>query len=131
MNTNSGELLQAIIKAMSSSVEPLSLIPPPILMVGAKTKKGLSARNITANTLERLSAEGIPVASVHGKDNLLSKMIEILSEEIISELITNGKIQISIDPGGVSVNTLGGNIGGPVSSQGMNTNIITGEGVIS
>jgi len=131
MSSNTSDLLQEIIKALATSVQPTQLIPSQLVSIGSKTKSGLSARNITAATLQRLSGEGIPIGPVYGKDNLLARTIEIFAEEIINEIISNGKIQISIDPGSLMVSTIGSNVGGPVASQGMNTNTVTGEGVIT
>tara|TARA_B100000927_G_C16475536_1_gene473242 strand:+ start:7277 stop:7714 length:438 start_codon:yes stop_codon:yes gene_type:complete len=106
--------------------EPLPQIPPPLLMVGAKLKPGLSARNLAAKTISKLEQQGIPMTDdiFGGEQNKFSLFVLTMSQQMINEIQTNMKIDAVIPPGSIQITAVGGNAGGPIVVQGAN-NIIT------
>jgi hypothetical protein len=124
-------VLETLKAAFSIPRTPLSDLPPQLLLVGAKLRPGLSPRNIASRIISRQSEAGAPVGDIFSENsNVMESMMVITIEEIISALQLDAKIEVVIPPG-VQVTTTGaGNLGGPVVSQGMTTNIGSGSGVI-
>jgi len=124
-------VLKTLNAAFSVPRKPVESLPPQLLLIGAKLRPGLSARNIASNVIARQSETGAPAGDVFSENtNMMESMIVVVVEEIISALQLDAKIEVIIPPG-VQVTTTGlGNMGGPVISQGMTTNIGIGEGVI-
>lgn len=110
---------------------PIDSLPPQLLLIGSKLRPGLSARNIASRVIARQSESGAPVGDIFSENsNIMESMIVIITQEIINALQVDAKIEIVIPPG-VQVTTSGvGNLGGPVISQGITTNIAYGEGII-
>ena len=117
--------------AFSTPRTPIERLPPQLILVGARLRPGLSARNIASRVISRQSEAGAPVGDIFSQNsNIMESMTVIMIEEIISALQVDAKIEVVIPPG-VQVTTTGlGNMGGPVISQGATTNIGFGEGVI-
>jgi len=126
--TNVINMLKA---AFSTPRTPLESLPPQLILVGARLRPGLSARNIASRVIARQSEAGAPVGDVFSQNsNIMESMTVILIEEIISAMQLDAKIEVVVPPG-VQVTTTGlGNMGGPVISQGATTNVGVGEGVI-
>ena len=106
--------------------EPLPQIPPPLLMVGAAIKPGMSARNLAAKTISKLEQQGIPMTDdiFGGEQNKFALFVLTMSQQMIDEIQTNMKIDAVIPPGTIQVTAVGGNAGGPIVVSGAN-NIIT------
>lgn len=111
--------------------KPVTQLPPPLLMVGAKLRPGLSARQIASRIISRQSEAGAPQGDIFSEDNNISEAMETIRvQEIVMALLTEAKVEITIAPG-IRVNTIGvGNYGAPVLSQGATTAIASGDGVI-
>ena len=124
-------VLKTLKAAFSVPRTPVESLPPQLILIGAKLKPGLSARNIASRVIARQSETGAPVGDVFSENsNMMESMIVVVVEEIVSALQLDAKIEIVIPPG-VQVTTTGlGNMGGPVISQGATTNIAVGEGII-
>lgn len=122
-------ILSAAFKLQSTPVTPL---PPPLIMVGAKLRPGLSARNIASRIISRQSEAGAPTGDIFSEDNNISEAMETIRiQEIINAIHTEAKVEMVIEPGSIRTTTLGiGNLGAPVSSTGMNTNIVSGDGIV-
>jgi hypothetical protein len=122
------ESLKAAINATRKPIEPL---PPQLLVVGANLRPGLSPRKITSNVISRQSEAGAPSGDIFSENsNVMESMTSIMVEEIVNALVLDAKIEIAVPPG-VQVTTTGvGNLGGPIISQGVTTNIASGNGVI-
>lgn len=105
-------------------------IPPPLLLLGASSRSGLSAKNIASRIISRQSESGAPVGALaDGSKNISEAMEVIRVEEIVNALITEAKIEIVIPPG-VPITGVGGNVGGPVVIQGATTSYGSGNGII-
>ena len=128
---SASDLLKLIISAMLKPTIPLMPIPSALLLMGAKMRPGLSARKIAARTLQKYSEAGIPVGPLFGEENLLAKAVEADAEEMIKSITTEGKVQTALAPGSIQVSTVGANVGGPVIAQGMSTNLVSVDGVMS
>ena len=113
--------------------EPPTPIPPPLLLVGAKLRPGMSARNLTQNLIERIERKGIPMNSdvFGGDDNLFAVAINMLAEEMLDEIRLNSKVDVVIPPGTIQITAVGGNAGGPIVVQGANTTITSGDGIVT
>lgn len=110
---------------------PINSLPPQLLVVGANLRPGLSPRNIASRVIARQTEAGAPAGDIFSENsNIMESMIVVMVEEIVNALMTEAKIEIAIPPG-VQVTTTGvGNLGGPVVSQGVTSNIASGSGVI-
>jgi len=122
-------ILSTVFKLQST---PVTSIPPPLLMVGAKLRPGLSARNIASRIISRQSEAGAPYGDIFSEDGNISEAMETIRiQEIINAILTESKVEITLPPGAVQTTSLGvGNYGAPVTSTGMNINIVSGDGII-
>lgn len=124
-------VLDVILAAFSIPEEPIEPLPPPLIMVGARLRPGLSARTIAARIITRQSEAGLVAGDVFADGDNTSEYMEIIRiEEIIDALLNDSVVNVVIDPG-VAVMTTGvGNLGAPVVSFGMTTTMGIGNGII-
>jgi hypothetical protein len=124
-------VIESLKAAFNIPRAPLTKLPPQLLVVGANLRPGLSARNIASRVIARQTEAGAPAGDIFSENNnIMESMMVVMAEEIISALQLEAKIEIVIAPG-VQVTTTGvGNLGGPIISQGVTTNIASGGGVI-
>jgi hypothetical protein len=120
-------LISAAFQAPEPPIEPL---PPPLIMVGAKLRPGLSPQAIAADIISKQSNSGRVVGNVFADGPNVEETMELIRvQEIINAILTKAKIEVVIPPG-VSVTAVGGNAGGPVVCQGVTTSMGIGDGVI-
>jgi hypothetical protein len=131
LNSISG-VLNLILTAFSIPEEPAQTLPPPLILLGAKMRPGLSANKIASRIISRQSEAGLPVGDVFADGPNTSEAMEaIRAEEIVNAILTEAKVTVAIQPG-IQVSTVGvGNLGAPVVSQGATTNVVNSEGIIS
>ena len=123
-------VLNLILTAFSMPDEPISPLPPPLILAGANLRPGLSAKSIAARIISRQSESGRQVGDIFADGPNVEETMELIRiEEIINALLTESVVNVAIMPG-ISVTTVGGNAGGPVVSQGITTTIGTGSGII-
>lgn len=124
-------ILNIILSAFNIPKQPVTPLPPPLLLVGAKLRPGITASEIASRIISRQSEGGLVVGDVFGDGPNTAEAMELIRvEEIINAILTEAKIEVVIPPG-VAVSTVGvGNLGVPVISQGATTNIAVGSGVI-
>lgn len=124
-------IIKIILAAFSIPKQPITPLPPPLLLVGANIRPGVTSSSVASRIISRQSEAGLPVGDVFADgQNTAEKMELIRIEEIINALMTEAKIEVVI-PAGIPVTTVGvGNLGVPVISQGVTTSIATGSGVI-
>lgn len=122
-------ILAAAFKLQTSPVTP---IPPPLLLVGAKLRPGLSARNIASRVISRQSEAGAPAGDIFSEDNNIAEAMEtIRAQEYINAILTESKVEIVLAPGAIQTISIGvGNLGAPITSNGTNINIVSGDGII-
>lgn len=121
------DLIGALLKTGLSSAP---IVPPPLILIGGAQRPGLNSRMITTRIISRKPEAGAPVGALaSGGESVDEKMERIRIEEIVSALISEAKITVVI-PAGTPVTTIGGNVGGPIVSQGVTTNYTQGYGIL-
>lgn len=133
-NVNLGSIssiINIILSAFTIPKKPVTPLPPPLLMVGANLRSGVTASSIAARIISRQSQAGLVVGDAFADGPNTAEAMELIRiEEIINSILTEAKIEVVIPPG-VPVTTVGiGNLGAPVLSQGATTGIGVGVGVI-
>lgn len=124
-------ILNLILSAFKIPKQPVTPLPPPLILVGANLRPGITASSIAARIISRQSEAGLVTGDVFADGPNTAEAMEVIRiEEIINSILTEAKIEVVIPPG-VSVTTLGiGNLGAPVLSQGATTTLAVGSGVI-
>jgi urease gamma subunit len=124
-------ILNTILSAFSVPEQPVTPLPPPLIMFGAKLRPGLSAQSIAAEIISKQSEAGRVVGDVFADGPNVEEAMEVIRvQEIVKALLNEAKIEVVIPPG-VQVLTVGpGNLGAPVISQGATTSMGIGDGVI-
>lgn len=124
-------VLNTLLTAFSAPEEPISALPPQLILTGAKLRPGLSSQAIAARIISRQSESGRQVGNVFADGENVEEAMELIRvEEIINALQTEAVVNVVIQPG-IQVTTVGvGNLGAPVVSQGATTNIGIGDGII-
>ena len=124
-------VLDTILAGFTVPEEPITPLPPPLIMIGGKLRPGISTLSIVSNVVSRQSEAGLPVGDVFADaGNSNEMMVKIIVQEVIDALLNECVINVVIDPG-VSVVTTGvGNLGAPVVSMGYTTTWGTGNGIL-
>jgi hypothetical protein len=124
-------VLNIILSAFSIPDEPVAPLPPPLIMIGAKLRPGVSASAVASRIISRQSEAGRQVGDVFADGPNNEEAMELIRiEEIINAVLTEAKVDVVIPPG-ISVTTIGvGNLGAPVVSQGATTTMGIGDGII-
>jgi hypothetical protein len=127
------KVLKIILGAFDLPKKPAPIIPPFLLLVGAKLKPGLSGRELAANTISKLESEaGIPMGDIFADGpNAIASAVLVNSKETMSHIRENGSVQSVFGPGSVQVAVAGANAGGPLFATGSNTNPVSTFGNIS
>lgn len=130
VSTISG-VLNVISTAFSLPQEPVTPLPPPLIIVGANLRTGLSAQAIASRIIARQSESGRQVGDVFADGPNNEELMEVIRvEEIINALLTESVVNVALPPG-IAVSTIGiGNLGAPVVSQGVTTSIGVANGII-
>lgn len=130
ISTISG-VLNLILTAFSVPDVPLTPLPPPLIMTGAKLRPGLSAQSIAARIISRQSESGRQVGDIFADGPNTEETMELIRiEEIINAIQTEAKVEIVVPPG-VAIRTVGiGNLGIPVISEGATTGMGIADGVV-
>ncbi len=130
LRTMSG-VLNTILTAFSIPQEPVTPLPPPLILLGGNLRPGMSSSSISARVISRTSESGKPVGDVFADGPNVDEAMEVIrTEEFINSLLTEAVVNVVIPPG-VSVTTVGiGNMGAPVLSQGVTTNMAVGNGIV-
>ena len=120
-------IILALFKRPDTPFEPL---PPPLIMVGATLRPGMSSKAVASRIISRQSEAGLPVGDVFADGNNTSEaMLAIQVDEVINTLLNESVVNVVIPPG-VSVTAVGANLGGPIVVQGLTTNMGIGNGII-
>lgn len=123
-------VLNTLSSAFKIPSQPVTPLPPPLLLSGANLRSGISAKDTAAKVISRQSEAGAPVGDIYNStENISEAMERIRVEEIVNTLLTQAKVEVVI-PAGVPVTATGANAGGPVVVQGATTNLAQGQGVL-
>jgi len=124
-------VLNLISTAFSIPSQPVSALPPPLIILGGKLRPGLSSSGIASRVISRQSEAGRQVGDVFADGPNVEEAMEVIrTEEVINAILTEAVVNVVIPPG-ISVSTVGaGNFGAPVLSQGATTTMGVGDGII-
>ena len=124
-------VLNMVLSAFSIPQTPVEPLPPPLIMVGAKLRPGLSAQSIASEIISKQSNSGRVVGDVFADGPNVEEAMEMIRvQAVIDAILNEAKVDVVIPPG-VSVSTVGvGNLGAPVVSQGATTAMGIGDGII-
>ena len=124
-------VIQTIRAAFTMPQEPVTPLPPPLIMIGGSLRTGMSAKQIASRVITRQSEAGAPVGDIWGDgENPMEGLITIMCEEMVSSIQTEAKVDVVVPPG-ISLTGVGaGNYGAPVIIQGYTTNYKEANGII-
>ena len=124
-------ILNLILDLFKVPEPPIEPLPPPLIMVGAKLRPGISAQNIAAEIISKQSEAGRVVGNVFADGPNVEEAMELIRvTEIVNSILNEARVDVVIPPG-VQVTTVGiGNLGAPVVSQGATTSMGIGDGII-
>jgi hypothetical protein len=124
-------VLNMILSAFKLPETPVEPLPPPLIMIGAPLRPGVSSKEIASRIITRQSEAGLPVGDVFADGpNTTEAMLVIQCEEIINALLNESVVNVVIPPG-VGILGVGiGNLGAPVIVQGFTTTMGIGNGII-
>jgi hypothetical protein len=131
LNSISG-VLNIILGVFTTTEQPLTPLPPPLILAGAKLRTGISAKELASNVISRGSEANGAVGDVFADGPNVDEAKELIrAEELVDMLLTKSVVNVVIPPG-ISVTTVGvGNLGAPVLAQGVTTNMGVGQGILS
>lgn len=131
--TSISSILNVILGLFNSFQKPARRIPPPLLLLGKNLRPGMSARNLAARTIARLESEaGLPMGNVFSDGpNREALKVKLMSEEMVSMIQTEAKVDVAINPGAIQVTAAGTAGPFPAVVQGANTLFVTGGGGVS
>jgi hypothetical protein len=115
-------ILKILSNVFNLGSKPAQIIPPPLLLIGAKLRPGMSARNLSARVITKLEESGIPMddAVFGGEPNAFANSIIVNSKETVNMLQTEAVVQNVTAPGAIQVTSTGTAAGIPVVVQGAN-----------
>jgi hypothetical protein len=124
-------VLSLVMSAFSVPDEPVSPLPPPLILSGAQLRTGLSASSIAARIISRQSQSGRQVGNVFADGANVEEAMELIRvEEIVNAILTEARVDVVIEPG-ISITAVGvGNFGAPVISEGETITMGIGSGII-
>jgi len=124
-------ILNIILSAFSIPEEPISALPPPLIILGAKLRPGISSSEIASRIISRASEAGKVVGDVFADGPNVDEALEVIrAEECVNSLLTEAVVNVVIPPG-IAITGVGvGNMGAPVIIQGVTTSMGIGDGII-
>jgi hypothetical protein len=123
-------VLNIILSAFSIPQIPVEPLPPPLIMIGAKLRPGISAQSIAAEIISKQSNSGRVVGDVFADGPNSEEAMEVIRiQGIIDAILNEAKVDVVIQPG-IAVYTVGASPLGPVVSQGYTTAMGIGDGII-
>jgi len=123
-------VLNLLLSAFSIPQPPVEPLPPPLIMIGAKLRPGISAQSIASDIISKQSNAGRVVGNVFADGPNVEEAMELIRvQQIVNCILNEAKVDVVIPPG-ISVTSVGANASGPVISQGFTTNMAIGDGII-
>jgi len=121
----------AINSAFSAVRSPFPSIPPLLLLCELYNRTGLSAIALTGAIIQRFPEAGIPTGvNPDGTPNLVCSFARIVAEEVVKEIKNHAKVINVLEPGSIMSTGVGGNAGGPVVVNSVNTMIAEAIGIV-
>ena len=128
--TSISNILNIILGLFNAFQTPAARLPPPLLLLGKNLRPGMSARNLAARTISRLESEvGLPMGNIFSDGpNREALKVKLMSEEIVSMIQTEAKVDVAIGQGAIQITAAGTAGPLPVVVQGSNSVFVTGGG---
>ena len=124
-------IASAIQNAFKAVRPPFPAIPPILLLCELYTRPGLSAIALTAAIIQRLPEAGIPTGvNPDGSANIICAYTRLVAEELVKEIKNHAKVVNVLEPGSIMTTCVGGNAGGPIVVNGVNTMITEAMGLV-
>ncbi len=128
--SNISGIINIILSLFKLPEPPIEPLPPPLIMVGAPLRPGISAKAVASRIITRQSEAGLPVGDVFADGNNTSEaMLAIQVDEVMNSLLTESVVNVVIPPG-TAITAVGANLGGPVVVQGFTTSMGIGNGIL-
>ena len=122
------ESINAIFKKVRGAAPA---IPPMLMALGAPQRPGLSTIISTSNIVKALNKHGIPTSAAEdGSENKTVAVVIAIVEEVYRAIHQDANIQVALQPGSINIISNGANGGGPMVSEGINTNFASGMAII-
>lgn len=127
--------IQTIAKTLQTLMEsvrlPIKLLPSIMLICSIIKRPGTSAMMAAANAIKSQTDFGAPTGEFEdGTPNMMNAYTYNIIKSIYNDITRNGVVQVAIPAGGIQVTVTGGNAGGPITCTGVNTNNVTGYGLL-
>jgi len=130
-STGGSGVLNMILSAFKLPEAPIEPLPPPLIMIGAPLRPGISSKEIASRIITRQSEAGLPVGDVFADGpNSTEAMLAIQCEEMINSLLNESVVNVVIPPGVGLIGFGIGNLGLPIVIQGSTTTMGIGNGII-
>jgi hypothetical protein len=128
--TSMNGVLNLILSAFSIPEPPIEPLPPPLIMIGAKLRPGISVQSIAAEVISKQSDAGRVSGDVFADGPNVEEAMELIrTQQIVSAILNEARVDVVIPPG-VQITAVGANAAGPVVSQGFTTSMAIGDGII-
>ena len=125
------DICNAINALFSTTRTPAPEIPSVLMTFACPSKPGLSTLTSVSNIVTDLNKHGIPTDPMpDGSENKTVVIVSAIVDEIYRAMREDANIQTSYGPGAITIMAAGANAGGPVISQGINTNFSKGQSII-
>jgi hypothetical protein len=86
-------ILNLILSAFQIPETPVEPLPPPLVMVGAKLRPGLSPQSIASDIISKQSDAGRVVGNVFADGPNVEEAMDLLrTQELINSILTKTKI---------------------------------------
>ena len=100
LTTGIDKLSELIKTTINTARKPASDLAPLLTTIEGMMRPGMSAISLTANIVSRLGEAGINTGTLpDGSEPQITKVIRIISEELIKEVQLNMKVMTEIRPG--------------------------------
>lgn len=125
-------IINIILSVFKIPEKPATPLPPPLIMLGAKLRPGLSAKAIASRIIARQSEAGRLTGDVFADGPNTEEIMELIrTEEMVNALQTEAVVQVALPPG-IPVTTVAiGNLGIPTVGQGATTGMAMGNGIMT
>lgn len=111
---------------------PFPQLSRVLLVCSMIRRPGLSTIQSVSNIVKDLNKLGIPTGPMpDGSANLTVAFAFASTKEIYRAVKKDASIQVGFQPGSMMLTAFGGNAGGPITVQGMNTSTGQGYGVMA
>lgn len=120
--------IKSILKLQNSGGN--TVVPTPLILVGAQRRPGLSATKIASEIIARKSEAGLPIGALPSGGVSPDEIMERIRAEVYVKAIQeDAKLTIAIPPG-TTLSAAGASPSGPVTVFGSTITLTTGYGVI-